>query len=439
MKKINRREFLRAMGLAAGMTALAGCGAGSTASQAVSAAASTASSAAVSAASEPVTIGFWTISLQPTFTDFFNGLFADYQKANPNVTINWTDLPYDSIQEKLVTAAASGDCPDVVNLNSEMALTLAGKNAVVDMNAEATEEQRSIYISSLYNSCKLGDSVYAFPWYGSPNVMFINNALMKQAGLTDPPKYYNSEDSFAMAKTMKDKTGAYLYNPYKLLSMLMYDGLPILNDAKTAAAFNNSDTVTFVNGFKTMVDGGYFATSKWGDWDEEVRLFESGKLAIISSSGSTLSRIKDEAPDIYNDLTITYPMVGKLDLAANPLMDVVVPEASKNHEEAIKFASFITNDDSQLKFCKQVAIFPSTTKACSDSYFTSDTQTPEGKARAISAEISPKCGDFSLGVTGYTDIAQAFDNLEEALFANNTDVSQALTTAEGDVNKALAQ
>ena len=103
-----------------------------------------------SASSEPVTVEFWTISLQPTFTDFFNGLIADYQAANSNVTVKWVDLPYDSIQQKLITASAGGTSPDVVNLNTQMALSLAGKGALVDLNKEATEEQRSIYIDTLY-------------------------------------------------------------------------------------------------------------------------------------------------------------------------------------------------------------------------------------------------------------------------------------------------
>ena len=40
-------------------------------------------------AGEQVTVEFWTISLQPTFNDYFDKLIADYEAQNPNVKIDW--------------------------------------------------------------------------------------------------------------------------------------------------------------------------------------------------------------------------------------------------------------------------------------------------------------------------------------------------------------
>ncbi len=390
-----------------------------------------------SASAEPVTIEFWTISLQPTFTDFFNGLIADYEAANPNVTVNWTDLPYDSIQQKLVTAAAGGTAPDVVNLNTQMALTLAGKGALVDLNAEATDEQKSIYVESLYNSAKIGDSVYAFPWYASPSIMFYNKALFEEAGITEIPTNYQA--SFDMAKTMKDTTGAYLFNPSEFFNMLFQEDIPILTDDKTAAAFNTPATVTLLQNYKAMTDADYLPKTNWGSWDTELKLFETGKLAIISSSGSTLSRIKDEAPDVYENIGIAAPLTGSTGLSQNALMNLVIPEKSKNHEEAIKFAAYITNDASQLAFCKEVAIFPSTTAASADEYFISDTTTLEGIARQMSVEVSKASMDYSLGIEGQSDIQSAVNKVYEAVITSGGDIQSALDQQEKAVNSLLQQ
>ena len=97
--------------------------------------------------------------------------------------------------------------------------------------------------------------------------------------------------------------------------------------------------------------------NNWGSWDESLKLFESGKLAIVSSSGSSLSRIKDEAPDIYKTIAVSKPLTGATGLSRNPLMNLVVPSKSENQKEAIKFANYITNDENQLAFCKKVSIF----------------------------------------------------------------------------------
>ena len=92
---------LMAMGVI--LTSFAGCS-GSTAPSSSTTPGSTgeatpAATQSASPSADPVTVEFWTISLQPTFTDFFNGLIADYQTANSNVTVKWVDLPYDSIQQ----------------------------------------------------------------------------------------------------------------------------------------------------------------------------------------------------------------------------------------------------------------------------------------------------------------------------------------------------
>lgn len=387
---------------------------------------------------EEVTVEFWTISLQPTFTDFFNGLFEKYEAENPGVKIKWVDLPYDAVQEKLVTAIASGNAPDVVNLNTEFSLNLAAQGALVDLNQEATEEQRSIYIETLYNSSKLGDGVYAFPWYGSPNILIVNTALFEQAGLTEYPTQFTSDETFDMARQMMDKTGAYLYDPYVLLSMMQYDGFSVLNEDKTASAFNTPEFVAYIEKLQGAVEEGIIPADVWGLWDEELRLFETGKLAVLSSSGSSLGRIKDEAPDIYEHLAIAAPMTGSLNIGSNPLMNVVVPTASKNHTEAIKFANFITNDESQLAFCKEVAIFPSTIAACNDPYFTSDTTTLEGQARAMCAQVSLTCGDWSLGVGQGSDITKIFENLEDAAFSDGDNAAEAVANAAAQVDKVMA-
>ena len=61
------------------------------------------------------------------------------------------------------------------------------------------------------------------------------------------------------------------------------EGIDVLNADKTAAAFNTQETVDLLNKYKEYTDKGVIPKTKWGDWDEMLKLFESGKLAIVSS------------------------------------------------------------------------------------------------------------------------------------------------------------
>lgn len=398
--------------------------------------ASATTGSAKQAAAEPVTVEFWTISLKANFEEFFNKLIADYQTANPNVTINWVDVPYDDVQSKLVTAVAGGTAPDVVNLNTQMALTLVGQDALVDLNKAATEEQKSIYIESLWNSAKVGDSVYAFPWYASPDIMFYNQDLMKKGGIEAPATF---DQALEKAEKFYNDTKAYLFQPDEFFNLLIEENIPILNEDGTEAAFNTQAAVDLLTKYKTYTDKGVLPKTNWGSWDEALKLFESGKLAIVSSSGSSLGRIKDEAPDIYKTIAVSTPLTGSTGLSRNPLMNLVVPTASKNQEAAIAFANYITNDANQLAFCKTVSIFPSTKKASEDSFFTSDTATLEGQASAMSAKASLTSQDFSLGIANQGTIQTAINKAYEASIINGDDIAGALKQAEEDVNKILAE
>ena len=398
--------------------------------------ASATTGSAKQAAAEPVTVEFWTISLKANFEEFFNKLIADYQTANPNVTINWVDVPYDDVQSKLVTAVAGGTAPDVVNLNTQMALTLVGQDALVDLNKAATDEQKSIYIESLWNSAKVGDSVYAFPWYASPDIMFYNQDLMKKGGIEAPATF---DQALEKAEKFYKDTKAYLFQPDEFFNLLIEENIPILNEDGTKAAFNTQASVDLLTKYKTYTDKGVLPKTNWGSWDEALKLFESGKLAIVSSSGSSLGRIKDEAPDIYKTIAVSTPLTGSTGLSRNPLMNLVVPTASKNQEAAIAFANYITNDANQLAFCKTVSIFPSTKKASEDSFFTSDTATLEGQASAMSAKASLTSQDFSLGIANQGTIQTAINKAYEASIINGDDIAGALKQAEEDVNKILAE
>lgn len=420
-------------------TTLVGCGSSSAAGDTDTAAEtdSTDETAEAADSSEPVTIEFWTIDLKASFGDYFNDLIATYEEQNPNVTINWTDVPYDDVKSKLVTAVAGGTSPDVVNLNTQFALTLAGQGALVDLNQAASEEQKSVYISDLWDSATIGDAAYAFPWYASPDIMFYNSDLTVSGNLSEVPSTF--DDALSKCEDFYNATGAYLFVPDEFFNLLIDENIPVLSDDGTKAAFNTQETVDLLNKYKKYTDEGVLPKNKWGDWDESLKLFESGKLAIVSSSGSSLSRIKDEAPDIYDTVKISTPLTGSTGLSRNPLMNLVVPSASKNQQAAVDFAAYVTNDDNQLAFCKLVSIFPSTTKASEDSYFTSDTTTLEGQASAMSAQASQTSQDFSLGVANQDNIQTAIDKAYEAVIINGDDAQAALDQAEEDVNKLLAE
>lgn len=399
---------------------------------------SNASSPADSSAPEkhdPVTLEFWTLSLQPTFTDYVNGVIKDFESQYNWITVKWTDLPYDAMQQKLVAQIAGSKAPDVVNIWTTLLLGMAGKGALVDLKQEATPEQLSIYQESLSKSNEVGGSLYGFPWYVTPPITTYNMDLFKKAGLDHPPVDYN--EMLDMAKTMKDKTGAYLYFPNEMCQVLYSNGIQILNDDKTAAAFNTPEAVELLTRLQQGVKEGWMPRTDWNNWDNMIKLYAQDKLAEISLGAQTVTRIQNEAPDSVSKTNVAPPLLGTAGIAQGALQSLAIPKASKHHEEAILFANFLSNDKNQLAFDKLAAIMPTTKAAAGDSFFTSDTQSLEGRARAEAAKATAVSFDLGLGVEKESEVVSTVNGMFESIMQANKDPKTVLNETEAKVNELL--
>ncbi|MBB6673303.1 ABC transporter substrate-binding protein [Cohnella nanjingensis] len=430
------------------VSVFAACGSGnkeeSSGSPSASASSSPEASASPSASPEEtpkkdITLQFWTISLSPNFDDYINGRIKKFQDENPGITVKWTDLPYDAMENKLLTSIAGGKAPDVVNLNTGMTMTLAGKNALVDLNAEATEDQRSIYFENLYNSAKLGDSVYAFPWYYGLNAFMYNKELYEKAGL-DPAKPPTTWDELKeQAVTIKQKTGKYGFVPtYNPPADLYFSGVPVISDDKKKMIINTPEALEWVKWNKALYDEGVVPKeSLTADANYATDKYQSGQIATLTTGAAFLSRVKTNAKKVY-DNTLVAPMpalkTGKYHAG---LMNLVVPEKSKNHKEAIALANFMTNDESQLEFCKIVNILPSTKKAAADPFFTEAGDDPESKAKIITAQEAAQAQDFTLGVKDEGKILESlWKNWQKMLLGKMTP-EEYLSQSEAAAQKVL--
>lgn len=393
------------------------------------------------AKSEEVTLNFWTISLHPNFDDYINGRIRKFEDEHPGMKVKWTDLPYGAIENKLLTSIAGGRSPDVVNLNTGMTLALASKNALVDLNKEATEEQRSIYFPTLFKSTAIGDSSYAFPWYASIAVMMYNKQIFEAAGLdpNNPPLTW--EEVKAQSKIIKEKTGIYGFVPTgtNIAADLFFSGVPIVDDSKQKIVINTPEALKYAKFMKSLYDEDVVPQDGLtGGYTFALNQYQAGQLGMLLTGSQFLDRIKKNSKEVYdNTLIAKMPAFKEGGKISSPLMDVVIPKLSSHHKEAIEFASFITNDESQLAFAKVVNILPSTQKAAADPFFTESGDTPEAKAKVITAASLPQAIDFSTGIVREGEIFSILNEHWQKMLLGQQSPEDALATAETEMQKKL--
>lgn len=401
-----------------------------------------AATAPVAPAAPRTTLEFWTISLQPFFTDHMNRLIAGYEQANPGVDIRWVDVQFQAVEQKVLAAIAGRVPPDVVNLNVEFTVRIAEKGALLDMDGAVPAAGRAKYFDGLWTSSRFNGRSYGIPWYIAPPVLVYNTELFQKAGL-DPAKPPATEEQMvSAARTIKQRTQAYGFMPLvdgtRLMHRFRENGLPMLSADGKRAVFNSPAHVAYLQRLVDMFKQDYFPedTLRRG-FTGAVERYSAGQLGMLLVGPQFLLRIKESNPEVYAKTAVApYPM-GRGRVIHAGLMTLTVPKTSKHQDEAVKFALYVTNDANQLEFSKQSVVFPSTKQAAANPYFRQGGTGPEWRARAIAVDELRAGRDLTVVVPNQSELYKIFREAVESAFFGKMGAKEALDWAVREWNARL--
>ncbi|MFG6099409.1 sugar ABC transporter substrate-binding protein [Leptothoe sp. ISB3NOV94-8A] len=424
MKLFQRRHFLARMAswAAAGvLVAIAGCGGGNE-------------------QSGKQEVEFWTMQLQPKFTDYFDQLIADFETANPDVDVVWIDVPWADMQSKILTAVSAGTAPDVVNLNPDFASQLASRNAWLPLDEQLTSEEQAVYLPKIWKATTLNGSSFGFPWYLTTRVTLFNTDLMEQAGIDEPPSTY--AELADAAKQIKETTGKYAFfisfvaeDAADVLQSFIQMGVPLVDDAGNAA-FNTPEGKAVFQYWTDLYQQDLLPREVLTQGHRRaIELYQAGETVFLASGAEALDNIANNAPDIAA-ATQTAPQItgttGKKNVAA---MNLVVPRSTDVPEAAVKFAMYVTNNDNQLSFAQAANVLPSTAAAIDGTLTQAPADaTPIEVARAVSAS---QLADAEVLIPALEDAKKLqkviYDNLQAAMLGDKT-VDEAVSDAADEWN-----
>lgn len=395
-----------------------------------------------------VTLEFWTLSLSPTFDDYIKAMIADFEKQNPDIKINWIDVPYNAAVQKLTAAIAARQAPDVVNLNTSWAIDFAAQGALAPLDELITAQDKALYWDKLWNSTVIDGKSYAFPWYASIPIMMYNTDLFKKAGLNpnQPPETW--EQVLMYSRIIKTKLGIYGFEPNIIaLDELLLEGIPILTPDGKKAAFNTPAAVTrlkfFVNAYKENL-----MPRSLGGYVEGREKFQAGQLAMYPAGLTMLQHIEKNAPNIYKVTEVAPYPVGKGKMIKVALMNLVIPITSPNKAAAAKFALHVTSSKWQIEFSNYATVVPSTKQGLETSKVFQD-RVAKGDLAAKAMLMASKSMKYAVDLNAitvhkipadkYADVRKILQDYWIAAIKGEIKPEEALAKAEQEVNKVLAK
>ena len=399
----------------------------------------------LTAQAAPQKIEFWTFSMKPKFTPYFETLVHNYEAANPGVKIEWIDFPWDVIQTKLVTRIVAGTPPALVNLNVPWADEFARDGLLTPVDA-LLADARPRYLASTLEDLTFNGHTYGFPMYSNVAVITYNKDLFKAAGLTHAPRSMDEELDYA--RRIAASTGQAGLCPAlsKIDGLFMQQGLAVITNGK--AVFNSPRHVAFIQKLAdTYKAGGLLKDSLFAEdnFPAAIAAYKGGRLGMLLAPPTAVPRIESDAKDIYAVTDVAPAPLGPTGIADGGwLVHFAVP---RGVDPALlpaigKFARYLTDDDNQLTFAKQASVYPAMAHAANDPYFTTlpPHATPAQKAVSAGAVSMPHSHTlYVAGIDDYDELKRYLVKAIEAGVTGKQDIKQALDEAVAIWNKKLAK
>jgi len=386
-------------------------------------------------------IEFWTMQLQPQFTDYFNQLIAKFEQENPNLKVRWVDVPWADMERKILTAVSAKTAPDVVNLNPGFASQLAERNAWMELDSKVSAQDRQSYLPNIWKASVLNDKAFGLPWYLTTRIAIYNSDIFKQAGVTKPPATY--AELATVAKQIKDKTGKYAFfatvvpeDSGEVMESFVQMGVELV-DANGKAAFNSPKGKAAFQYWVDMYKNGLLPKEVLTEGHRHaIDLYQRGDTAILASGAEFLKNISTNAPTIAKASALSAQITGDTGKKNVAVMNIVIPKDTDVPEGALKFALFVTNNANQLGFAKAANVLPSTVNALKDPYFTTTpaNATPVDQARVISAKQMQDAEVLVPVMKNVKKLQRAiYSNLQSAMLGQKS-VDQAVNDAANEWN-----
>ncbi len=309
-------------------------------------------------------LNVWTLDLAPRFNTYMRRVIAAWEQDHPGVTVRWTDVPWGSVERKLLAAVFARTAPDLVNLNPNFAANLASKGGLRDLTPLLPPGAADRYLAGIWTSGQQQGEQFGIPWYLTARVTIANRRLLQRAGLTAPPRRW--EEVPAYAEAVRRRTGRYALfvtvvpeDSGELMEALVQMGVRLLDD-RQRAAFNSPAGRRAFAFWSDLYRRGLLPREVVSQgYRRAIELYQAGDLAQVASGPDFLRNLQTNAPGIAATSAPFPPLTGASGEANVAVMNLVVPRQSAMAPEAVSFALFLSDAANQLAFAEEARVLPS--------------------------------------------------------------------------------
>ena len=394
----------------------------------LSAAISLAFSLGASSALAETNLKLVEVITSPERTETLKSMVADYEAANPDVTVEIVSLPWGQAFEKFATMVAGGDVPDVVEMPDRWLALYAGNDMLMSLedNLDGWENGSTLTQKALDMGRYAGGTLYTIPYGFYLRAMFYNKKLLAEAGVDGPPGTMEEfKEASRMVSELPGKSGYCLRGgPGGLNGWIMFAAtMNGSNEFFTEDGISTLDDPGSIEGIQFMIDmyqEGYAPKDSvsWG-FNEIVAGFYSGTCAFLDQDPDALIAVAERmdaedfavAPMPVGPSGKAFPTIGYAGWS--------VFKSTENADESWDLVAHLSSPESNKVWAQRVGVIPIHEGADQDPFF--KTEQFEGWFTELNnPEYVPTIMPTYLEKFGFFADSIALESSQEALLGDRT-------------------
>jgi len=303
-----------------------------------------------------VTLTYWGLWED---SKIMQGVISDFERQNPNITINYSKEDVKQYRERLLTRINNGSGPDIFRFHNSWYPMLSGVLLALPSDTISKDEFNQAFYPIAQKDLIRNGGIYGIPLEIDTLSLFINSQLFQSAGL-EPPTTWNDFINDARTVTVKDTNGK-----IKTAGAAVgtYSNITHAPDIISLLLLQNGVDLKNLQGASDRVEGALtfytsFVTDQNNVWDNtldpSILAFSKGDLAMYFGYSWDYFTIKQANPGLSFQI-VPVPQLPNQSVTLASYWAEGVSVKSKHQKEALIFIKFLARKDTEEKLFAEEA------------------------------------------------------------------------------------
>ncbi|XVS60479.1 extracellular solute-binding protein [Actinosynnema sp. CA-299493] len=368
--------------------------------------------------------------------DFVSRFETEFERDHPDLDLTIQVQEWNGITQKVTSALASTDPPDVIEVGNTQVARYASSEGVTDLSAKVGELGGDDWIPGLAEPGAVGGKQFGIPFYAANRVVVYRKDLFEAAGVT-PPK---TRDEWLAATDELDEgdtQGIYLpgQNWYVLAGFVWDEGgdLAEQDGGKWSGTVNTPEALAGADFYRRLQALGDGPKDSDEAKPQQTDVVAGGRVAQFIAVPGAAELVAKANPALADRLGF-FPIPGKTAATPGSVFtggsDLIIPLASTRQDGAYQVVKALAGEKWQVELAKAMHYVPNRTSLASA--VGDDPGTAAMAAGAVNGRATPNSPNWAA--------VEARNPIKEFLTAVLTGADPATAAAEADkvITQALS-